>query len=285
MDYQQKRFSTWHPRPDITTAYAQYNPSDNCGFWVHIPRIASHHVTFKAKQQRRTWTKSVAFKGSTPHPPVDFPEGEGIFWDFVQLVNDNHLSVLEIASQIVGSSSKSKRSLFSGDSSYTGFDYYPDSNTDVVGDAHRLSQYFEKQLFDAIFSQSVFEHLAMPWVVSMEINKLLKVGGITCHSTHNAWSMPERPWDFWRFSDDALKVLFSPPLGFETIKTGFFEPLRMHIDNVNHVHKGLEMLPSFGGVITLAKKVADFGSTRFKWDVNIEDVLGSNNYYPNRQNN
>jgi hypothetical protein len=59
----------------------------------------------------------------------------------------------------------------------------------------------------------------------------------------------------------------------------------MHIDNVNHIHKGLEMLPSFGGVITLAKKVADFDSAQCKWDVNIEDVLGSNNYYPNRQNN
>jgi hypothetical protein len=180
------QITSWHPRPDITAAYAQYNLSDDCDFWVHIPRIASHDVTFKAKKQRMTWTKSVAFKGSTPHPPVDFPEGEGIFFDFVQLVNDNHLSVLEIGSRIVGSGSESKRSLFPGASSYIGFDYYPDSNTDVVGDAHRLSQYFENQLFDAIFSQSVFEHLAMPWVVSMEINKLLKVGGLTCHSTHNA---------------------------------------------------------------------------------------------------
>lgn len=277
--------TSWYPRPEVRAAYPQFNFTDNCGFWVHIPRLADHHVTFKAKKQRTTWTKSLAFKGSKPQEPVGFPEGVGIFADFVKLVNDNHLSVLEIGSRIVSPGSSSKRAFFPGASSYTGFDYYPDSNTDVVGDAHKLSQYFDNQLFDAIFSQSVFEHLAMPWVVAMEINKLLKVGGITCHSTHNAWPAHERPWDFWRFSEDGLKVLFSQPLGFQTLKAGLFEPLRMHLDNVTHPHHGLEMIPGFGGVAILATKIADVNSEQFKWNVTLEDVLGTTSHYPKPKQN
>lgn len=275
----------WYPRPDLTEAYPQYSFSNNCGFWVHIPRIAIHTITFKAKKQSTTWIKTLDFQGSKPQPPSNFLEGVDVFDKFVAFVNDNSLSVLEIGSRIVSPGSSSKRAFFPGASSYTGFDYYPDSNTDVVGDAHKLSQYFGDRRFDAIFSVSVFEHLAMPWVVAMEINKLLKINGITCHTTHSAWPIHERPWDFWRFSDEGLKVLFSLPLGFKTIKAGFFEPLRMHLDNVNHVHYGLETLPSFGGVAILAKKITDVNSDKFRWDVMLEDVLGASSHYPQKQNN
>lgn len=61
----------------------------------------------------------------------------------------------------------------------------------------------------------------MPWVVAIEINKLFEIGGVTYHLTHPAWPLHERPWNFWRFSDDGLRVLFSKPMGFEIIKLLF----------------------------------------------------------------
>ncbi|HKP03176.1 MAG TPA: hypothetical protein VJU77_07380 [Chthoniobacterales bacterium] len=57
-----------------------------------------------------------------------------------------------------------------------------------------------------------------------------KAGGLTFHSTHFAFPLHERPWDFWRYTDQALRVLFSPPLGFEVIRCHFDTPARMHPD-------------------------------------------------------
>ncbi len=275
--------TSWHPRPDVTAMYPQYKgKDDNCGFIVHIPRIAQHQVTFKAKIQGIISTQTIEFKGSKPVPPgKNIQDGGDIFADFINLVNDKNLRILEIGSRVVSPGSSSKRALFPGAASYTGFDYYPDNNTDVVGDAHKLSQYFtDNQRFDGIFSISVFEHLAMPWVVAMEINKLLEIGGYTFHATHFAWPLHEIPWDFWRFSDEGLKVLFSPPLGFEVVKAGLFAPLRMHIDTVGPGQEELPNHPGFGGVAILAKKVAELDTAKFKWDVLTESVVGQDSHYP-----
>jgi len=273
----------WHPRPDVAAAHPQYKFTDKCGFSVHIPRLAEHHVTLKADSQGKSWTRNVNFTATKPQRFSDvFPEGESLFADFIKLVNDNQLRVLEIGSRVVSPGSSSKRCLFPGASSYTGFDYYPDSNTDVVGDAHRLSQYFGNQRFDAIFSMVVFEHLAMPWVVAMEINKLLELGGITYHWAPFAWHTHERPWDFWRFTDEGLKVLFSPALGFKTIKAGLCEPLHMYLDNIDSPgFEDFAMHPGgFAGAAILAQKVAPMEPEKFKWDVTLEESLGSSSHYP-----
>src|SRR5262249_10875449 len=99
------------------------------------------------------------------------------------------------------------------DADYIGFDIYPGPNVDVVGDAHRLLQYFPNQKFDFIYSSAVFEHLAMPWIVTPQIARLLNVGGLVQIWTHFSYASHERPWHFFQFSDMALRVLFPPALG------------------------------------------------------------------------
>lgn len=272
--------TSWHERPDVVAAYPQYKYNKNCGFWVQVPRIAKHQILLKTQHQNGIESITANFTGSKPQMPPDFTHTGGLFNEFIELVNQNHLRVLEIGSRIVSPGSRSKRELFPEAASYTGFDYYPDDNTDVVGDAHRLSQYFKHQRFDAIFSLSVFEHLAMPWLVAMEINKLLEIGGITFHGTHFAWPLHEKPWDFWRFSDEGLKVLFSPPMGFEVKKSGLFSPLRLHLDQILPGQEPLATQAGFGGVSILAKKVAEIHPNKFNWDVKIDDVLGTSSHYP-----
>lgn len=272
--------TSWHPRPDAIAAHPQYGQNENCGFVVQVPRLAEHRLTFTAKTQGTTASKTLVVPGAPPQPPTDFSQGGELFDNFVRLVNDRHLKVLEIGSRIVSPGSSSKRGLFPGAASYTGFDYYGDDNTDAIGDAHRLSQYLGGQRFDAIFSLSVFEHLAMPWLVAMEINKCLEVGGITFHATHFSWPLHETPWDFWRFSDEGLKVLFSPPMGFETIKAGLFSPLRMHLDTFVAGQELLPASPGFAGVAILAKKIGDFNPNRFSWNVTMQEVLGTESHYP-----
>lgn len=108
---------------------------------------------------------------------------------------------------------------------YIGFDFYPGKNVDVVGDAHKLSSYFERESFDLIFSSACFEHFAMPWVVATEIAKLLKVGGTVFVETHFSFGSHERPWNFFQFSDMGLKALFPEALGFECIEAGMSNPM------------------------------------------------------------
>src|SRR4051812_7484748 len=131
----------------------------------------------------------------------------------VEIGNKPGMRILEIGSREVTGKSTARQELALAE--YVGFDYYPGANVDVVGDAHKLSTYFDKdEKFDIIFSSACFEHFAMPWIVATEIAKLLKVGGVLIVETHFAFVAHERPWIFFQFSDMALKTLFSPALGF-----------------------------------------------------------------------
>lgn len=100
------------------------------------------------------------------------------------------------------------------------FDVLDGENVDVVGDAHELSSYFPKCSFDAVMSICVFEHLLMPWKVVLEINKILRNGGLCCIYTHQTIGLHDSPWDFFRFSEDSWASLFNTKSGFEIIDHG-----------------------------------------------------------------
>ena len=104
----------------------------------------------------------------------------------------------------------------SGLAEYVGLDVLPGRNVDVVGDAHRLSSLVEGR-FDAVYSISTFEHLAMPWVVVLECNRVLRDGGLFFSATHHTWPPHELPWDFWRFSRGAFGAFLNPATGFEVV--------------------------------------------------------------------
>lgn len=140
------------------------------------------------------------------------------------LANKPGMKILEIGSREVTGASQARK-LFDK-AHYIGFDYYPGNNVDIVGDAHKLSSYFESnEQFDLIYSSACMEHFAMPWLVAEEISKMLKVGGYVFIETHFSYSSHERPWHFFQFSDMALQVLFSKSLGFECIESGMSNPM------------------------------------------------------------
>ena len=43
----------------------------------------------------------------------------------------------------------------------------------------------------------------------LELNKVLRVGGVIQVVTHPAWPPHELPWDFWRFPKGAFTALFN----------------------------------------------------------------------------
>ncbi len=145
-------------------------------------------------------------------------------WEWVRSVgNKQGLRVLEIGSRSVVSDALWKNVI--PDCEYTGFDVLDGKNVDVVGDAHRLSDYFEANSFDLVISFAVFEHIAMPWIIAEEISKVLNVGGHVCLETTFSFSEHELPWCFFQFHNQALEVLFCPELGFEVVESGLDTPI------------------------------------------------------------
>lgn len=152
-----------------------------------------------------------------------FLTSEEGFWAAVRAKPDAR--VLEVGSR--ARSGITRRDLFPSTCTYTGIDILAGENVDVVGDAHALSRHLPTDHFDFAFSISVWEHLAMPWLVSLELNKVLKTGGIAMIGTHQSWPIHETPWDYFRFSEYSWDALFNPATGFEIVTRGMGVPCVM----------------------------------------------------------
>ena len=194
-----------------------------------------------------------------------------------EIGNRQGMRILEIGSREVTGKSKARKGFSNAE--YIGFDFYPGTNVDVVGDAHKLSSYFEgKDKFDIIYSSACFEHFAMPWIVATEIAKMLKIGGIVFVETHFSYSSHERPWHFFQFSDLALRTLFSAALGFECIEAGVSNPLVARFSSLADGY--LKYKPVTGLYCHseyLGKKVMDIKN--FDWGkVDLLDVVGETKY-------
>jgi SAM-dependent methyltransferase len=150
------------------------------------------------------------------------------------------------------------------DASYVGFDVLDGPNVDVVGDAHRLASYFPDASVDAIYSVSTIEHLAMPWKAVLEMNAILKPGGLVFAATHQTWPVHDDPWDFWRFSSYTWKVLFNTASGFEIVEVAMGERASVVADFLTPAAMKMDLQPAFLGSAVIARKVS---GTDLRWDV------------------
>lgn len=193
--------------------------------------------------------------------------------------NKRGCRVLEVGSRVVtGACNREKFN----NAEYIGFDIYEGDNVDVVGDAHKLSCYFDDK-FDLIFCSAVFEHLAMPWKVSVEMIKLLKLNGYVFIETHYSYSSHERPWHFFQFSENALDVLFPEKFGMICERKGCSNLIEGRFSEYSSEYlqgklvKGLYCHSEY-----LGKKAREV--TNCSWDeIVLEDVVRGT-VYPNRDN-
>lgn len=165
--------------------------------------------------------------------------------------------------------------MFPGVDDYTGVDIHPGENVDVVADAHRLSEAIPDKQFDFVYSMSVFEHLAFPWKIALEINAVLKPGGHVFVSTHPVWPAHELPWDFWRFMEHGMHCLFNKATGFEIISLTEGLPGRVFSlvgdpalrDNYLHTVNQ--------GIAVLARKISEYDREKLRWDLAPTDIMDS----------
>jgi SAM-dependent methyltransferase len=210
-------------------------------------------------------------RGVAPKAPKEFE-------DFLQGLSGPSSSVLEIGSRAV--SDTTRRGLFNRSTRYVGMDIMAGPNVDVVGDAHELSRLFPQERFDGVFSLSVFEHLLMPWKVVLEINAVLKPGGLVYVLTHPTWPPHELPWDFWRFQPNSFWALFNRATGFELLSCTTFEPARL-IPAATGLHLGGTVKTECPmGVVALAKKSGPCDE-RLAWPVTISEITST--MYPSKE--
>ena len=240
--------------------------------------IATHYSNLAIEELEKAGVRtyhvaSEAFRLEEIHEDPDICHAR---WpDYIRSLFDREgLDILEVGSrnvtgELYGRTFRHAR--------YTGFDYYAGENVDVVGDAHRLSSYFDRK-FDLIFSSAVFEHLAMPWMASLEIIKLLKVGGYVFIETHYSFASHERPWHFFQFSENALNVLFPEHFGIECIKKGCSNLIEGRFSSLADERlRGVPVHDMYCHSEFLGRKIREVDV--LSWDsVRLENVVGSTKY-------
>jgi 2-polyprenyl-3-methyl-5-hydroxy-6-metoxy-1,4-benzoquinol methylase len=149
------------------------------------------------------------------------------------------------------------RELF-GNREVVSLDIHAGPGANVVGDIHNLRALFPDESFSIVYSDSVLEHLAMPWVAALEMLRVLKPGGIMAHSVPWVWPSHAQPNDFFRFSIEGLQTLFSAEIGCETIAVGEADFVRVLPDSKWRSPSNEEMptLVSPGRTWIITKKIS-----------------------------
>ena len=108
---------------------------------------------------------------------------------------------------------------------YTMADIRPGPDVDVIADLHALPDEWTGR-YDAFWAGAVFEHLERPWIAAKEVARVLMPGGLCYVATHQTWPLHGHPSDFWRFSAEALALIFRDA-GLEVLSVGYQHRLRI----------------------------------------------------------
>lgn len=218
---------------------------------------------------------SVAFPGRRIGEVETQGAGRDPFAEFLHEMNlraTGGARVLEVGARAV--SGVTVRERFALGVDYVGMDVHSGPNVDITGDAHVLSEMFTPESFDGVFSLSVFEHLLMPWVVVLETNKILKMGGLTMIATHPTWPPHELPWDFWRFQENAFWALFNKSTGFELLAVVSSTPSRIFPMQRASYLLGTTKTIAPMGVSVIARKIGPV-DPRISWPLRAADITDS----------
>jgi len=148
---------------------------------------------------------------------------------------------------------------------HVGTDMEAGTDVDLVVDAHHLTERIPSASFDAFIAASVFEHLRWPWLTAIELNVVLRVGGIGYVQSHHSFPLHGYPDDYWRFSTEAWGALFCRETGWELVQADYAFPCRIE----PHDPQPVWPLPhtAYLNSHCLVRKLADVPPGRFRWPV------------------
>lgn len=93
---------------------------------------------------------------------------------------------------------------------------------DIVADLHLIDVQCPRR-FDGIYCPATLEHLERPWVAMRAMRDTLLPDGVLFIDTHQTFPLHGYPFDFYRFSTQALESLCRDA-GLEVISSGYSNP-------------------------------------------------------------
>lgn len=140
--------------------------------------------------------------------------------------------------------------------SYIRLDVQSGLDVDYVGDLHNLPAHWDNK-FQSFVATSVFEHLERPWLAAKEIARVLQKDATFIVVTHQCFPLHAHPHDFFRFSKEALRLIFEDA-GLEVTASEYSDrclivpPTTMIPDQ--HLDYWNTQFPSFAMVAVVGKK-------------------------------
>ena len=93
------------------------------------------------------------------------------------------------------------------DEDYIRLDIRDGIDVDMIGDLHALPEDWTAR-FECVIADAVFEHLERPWIAAREVARVLAPGASFLVVTHQCYPIHGHPNDFFRFSKEALRLIF-----------------------------------------------------------------------------
>ena len=90
---------------------------------------------------------------------------------------------------------------------YLGTDMIPGKNVDIVLRNPYKWKEIKSDSVDVLISGQAFEHMEFIWVVMLEIERVLRPGGLCCILAPSGGPEHRYPVDCWRFHPDGFKAL------------------------------------------------------------------------------
>ncbi len=251
-------------RPDVKAAFQDVD-DDQSGFacYLSCEPFRPVFLTFETS----LGTTEFPLEAGSSDEPHGLWEHTDPMDEFVRRAKTIGGKVLEIGARVVSPAGRLQAARFAPECEFIGADIHAAVGVDVVVDAHSLTSKIEPGSLSSIFSLAVLEHIAVPWVVAAEINHALRIGGLTYHLTPQSWPLHEKPNDFWRMSDDGLRVLFGEAMGFEVLYAGMANPLSFHTPKAMRMPPYLEFPLEVGMAASfiLSRKVRDVPPSAVSW--------------------
>ena len=251
--------------PDVDTFCGPGAQNVRFDEWITItPRLAGRPFLLRCRMSDgRTFVGSDALTNAAWGDPY-FQSWENFL---SMLASFPCGSVLELGSR--ARSAVTRRHRIPTNLEYVGVDIVAGPNVDIVADAHELSSALAGRKFVAVFSTSVFEHLAMPWKVVLEMNRALTNGGLVYTATHQSFPVHDEPWDFWRYSQHTWKCLFNRETGFDLVDAVVGEPARIFACRTSDMTRDLPLSRAWLGSACIARKVSD---SILSWPVSLSSL-------------
>jgi Methyltransferase domain len=278
---------TFRSRPDLLIHYPAHAHVADTGFELYLTCPPFEPVWIEVVTDGGTERVKVTVPShlqTEAEPATGWMEADHPWSRFVAAMQERGGKVLEVGSRrdVGPMTSDTPRDPFGPGCTLVGCDIHPGPGVDFLVDVHSLSSVVERSSLDGVFSVAVLEHLAAPWVAAAEINRVLRIGGLSMHVTVQTWPIHEQPNDFWRMSDRGLDLLFGAATGFEVVQSGMRGPVRIHPSPAMRRVGWLDMPTCIGLAesFILARKVAEIPANAVAWPITSEAMGTLSRAYP-----